>query len=350
MKYRYKFTPDDFERAFKFGIDMYLSKGSHTGRTSGEPRGLGAVLDAFTRGKLVEIGVVRMLEEACHDRRFVLDFDMKSISEVAEEPDITDVEEDGLKREPNFFIEIKNTSTGDRWIGLTEEQLATMKRGSEGRDIYIIYSSLHSCSLSDSPSSSDFVGMYMKHLSDLPIFEGFAELNAEARLEFILSADSLLDYGISFPKGDLLYETDLFPVVRRIRRNDGSLLAGIEEEGSVEAVSEKTLILRGRNNVPDEKYGSVDVMGSFTTYIKRNPKSFRHYIECHTDTEIKSNIFGNFSLQKGHVYDFSMVTVGRDPVLKRNNLWVSKRRIYQLIESRMLPEPGVELERVANNA
>ena len=346
---QYRFTPDDFERAFKFGIDMYLSKGPHTGRTSGEPRGLGAVLDAFTRGKLVEIGVGRMLEEVCDGRRFILDFDMKSISEVAEEPDITDVEEGGEKREPIFFIEIKNTSTDDRWIGLTDEQLATMSKGAADRDIYIIYASLHSCPLPDSPPSSDFVGMYLRHLSDLPIFKGFAELNAEARLEFILSAESLHLYGTSFPKGDLMYETDLFSE-GRIRRTDGSLLASIEEEEHWEAVPKRTLVLRRQDNEPDDKYGSVDVAGSFTTYIKRNPKSFRHYIECHTDTVIESDIFGNFCLMEGHVYNFSLVTLGRDPVLKRNNLLVSKRRIYQLIAAGKLDEPEAALSHVACRA
>ncbi len=348
---RYRFTPADFERAFKFGIDMYLSKGSHTGRTSGEPRGLGAVLDAFTRGKLVEIGVVRMLEEACIDRRFILDFDMKSISEVAEEPDITDVVVSGSKREPKFFIEIKNTSIGDRWIGLTDEQLATMKKGAGERHIYIIYASLHSCPLTGCPHSSDFVGMYLRHLSDLPIFEGFAELNAEARLEFILSADSLHDYGISFPKGDLLYETSLFAEVKKIRKKDGSLLARIEKEEHIETVQMKKMILRRTlDNLPDSKYGTVGVKGIFTTYTKHNLNSFRHYIECHADTEIESDIFGKFSLQKGHVYDFSLATVGRDPVLKRNNLWVSKRRIYQLINSGMLPEPEDSLKQIAIDA
>ena len=51
----------DFKQAFSFAVEYYLdpTKGP-AGRTNSEPRGFGATLDAFTRGKLVEIGAQRM--------------------------------------------------------------------------------------------------------------------------------------------------------------------------------------------------------------------------------------------------------------------------------------------------
>ena len=63
MKY-YQLTLEDFKRVFGFGTNYYIDPAKNTtGRTAGEPRGLGAILDAFTLGKLTEIGVEKILTE-----------------------------------------------------------------------------------------------------------------------------------------------------------------------------------------------------------------------------------------------------------------------------------------------
>jgi hypothetical protein len=217
-KHEYIFSVLDFERAFDFAVQMYLSKGPHTGRTSGEPRGLGAVLDAFTRGKLIEIAAVNILEKKRTNKKLILDFDMRKISDVADQPDIINVIQRHKEREPNLFIEIKNTSIDDRWIGLTEEQMNTMLKGSKNRKIFIIYASLHSKPTDANPSSSDFVGMYLKHITKNKVFNKFASLNAKAKLEFILSTDDLMNYGQRFAKGENLYETNLFTAFSRLKK------------------------------------------------------------------------------------------------------------------------------------
>ncbi len=49
----YELTFEDFKRVFEFGTKYYIEPSKNTtGRTTGEPRGLGAILDAFTLGKL----------------------------------------------------------------------------------------------------------------------------------------------------------------------------------------------------------------------------------------------------------------------------------------------------------
>ena len=63
MKY-YKLTLEDFKRVFEFGTNYYIDPSKNTtGRTTGEPRGLGAILDAFTLGKLTEIGIEKIFTE-----------------------------------------------------------------------------------------------------------------------------------------------------------------------------------------------------------------------------------------------------------------------------------------------
>ena len=133
MDLEYELTEKDFEKAFEFGVDYYLDPTkTQSGRTSSEPRGFGGTLDAFTAGKLVEIGVSRMIEKLTLSKQVGLDFDMKSVQEVRTEPDIINITEEGRTREPNLFIEIKSTQSNDRWIGPYEEQLNSIKEGSKG--------------------------------------------------------------------------------------------------------------------------------------------------------------------------------------------------------------------------
>lgn len=343
----YNFSEDDFAQAFKFAVEYYLDPSKvPTGRTSAEPRGFGAVLDAFTRGKLVEIGIQKQLEELNSSKGYDLDFEMHSAHEVKNDPDIIKVSDVGGElRDPNLFVEIKNTSIGDRWIGVTEEQFESLKRGSKGRTIYFVYASVRSKS-PQNPRAADFVGMYLKHISGLPQLSRFAELNASAHLEFIITETELEEYGISFPQNALTYETNLFGEVTRLFKSDGSLSANIRLLKTYSKYADKIQILR-HDGSPDEQYGIFDIAGSFNIYLKTNPKSVRHYIHCLSNVTVMNEVFGSFNLETGKSYNFNLETLGRDPVLKRNNIFIAKRRVFQLIAERLLTDPETSLQKVA---
>ncbi len=107
MQY-FKLNLEDFKRVFEFGTNYYIDPIKNTtGRTTGEPRGLGAVLDAFTLGKLTEIGIEKILTEFNSNKKYILDFDIKGNNEVRDEPDIVEIVENNTLREPQVFIEIK---------------------------------------------------------------------------------------------------------------------------------------------------------------------------------------------------------------------------------------------------
>jgi|APSaa5957512622_1039677.scaffolds.fasta_scaffold42217_2 hypothetical protein len=349
MIMKYNFTEEDFAQAFEFAVEYYLDPTkAPSGRTSAEPRGFGAVLDAFTRGKLVEIGIQKLMSVLNEAKEYALDFEMHSAREVTNDPDIVKVMESGYEpREPKVFVEIKNTSMGDRWIGVTEEQLESLKRGSGNRMIYFVYASLRSESL-DNPRTSDFVGMYLKHISGLPQLDRFAELNASAHLEFIITEEQLKVYGTSFPQNALTYETNLFCEATRLFKTDGTLAANISLLQTYPDHLGSFPVLR-HDNSGDEAYGMFDISGSFDLYIKTNPKSVRHYIHCLSDVTIKNEVFGKFSLEQDKSYYFNLETLGRDPVLKRNNIFIAKRRIYQLIEQGLLEDPVSSLQEMSNS-
>ena len=343
----YDFNSFDFKQAFSFAVEYYLdpTKGP-AGRTNSEPRGFGATLDAFTRGKLVEIGAQRMIENLEPSKKCQLDFEMKKASDVRDEPDIIAIRENGLKRQPNIFVEIKNTGRNDRWIGITEEQLRSMKEGSNERKVITIYISIAGNKTKDNPKTADFVGMYLKDISDLEIFNKFSDLNAVAQLEFILTIDELEKYGTKFPAGDLTYETELFLGPKKINRMDGTLIKGISLYKSYRLFNGEIFVKR-RDNTNDKKHGLFHIQGDFDLYIKKNPKSTGWYIHCLSAVKIKSMVFGKYELEKGTIYDFLLHTLGRDPILKRNNLFIAKRRVYQLIDENILSKPDELLKEIA---
>ena len=104
MKY-FKMELNDFKRVFEFGTSYYIDPNKNTtGRTTGEPRGLGAILDSFTLGKLTEIGVEKILTEHNGNKSYLLDFDIKTNSKVKDEPDILSIKVEQKRQLINFAL------------------------------------------------------------------------------------------------------------------------------------------------------------------------------------------------------------------------------------------------------
>jgi hypothetical protein len=340
MKY-YKLNLEDFKRVFDFGINYYIDPSKNTtGRTTGEPRGLGSILDAFTLGKLTEIGVEKIFTEFNSKKNYILDFDIKSNLEVKDEPDILSIKENGIMRDPNVFVEIKNTSENDRWIGLTEEQFSTIKRGAGKKEVYMIYASIRSETKDNNPKTTDLAGMFLKEIEDKQkseIFEKFANLNAECKIEFIISSTDLEKFSFPFERGMNIYETNLFE-----ERKKSSFYCNSGIRKDVSDIKEfknfnSNMNIEIENGLLPEREAiyKFNICGSFKL-IKKLKKT---YIETISEVNIANDVFGEFSLEKGMFYTFNIPTLGRDPKLKRNNLFIAKRRIYQLINEKKIKTP-----------
>jgi hypothetical protein len=349
MKF-YELNLEDFKRVFEFGTQYYIDPSKNTtGRTTGEPRGLGAILDSFTLGKLTEIGVEKILKNYNHNKDYILDFDIKKTKKVQNDPDIIGIKEKTKIRNPKIFIEIKNTSEKDRWIGLTEEQYSTMKRGAGDNPIFIIYASIKSNPLKSSPRTSDLTGMFLKEIEDKnksKIFQKFANLNAKCKIEFILSSEDLDKFFFPFEKGMDFYETNPF---QERKRTSFYCSKGIRKDvlkvTPHRNIDEKINILLKNNISPNcEKLFKFNIRGDFDILEKKSSA----YIECLSDIYIKNEIFGKFKLLKGKFYTFNLLTLGRNSILKRNNLFISKRRVYQLLEQNKIKNPEEIIKDIAN--
>lgn len=350
MKY-YKLTLEDFKRVFEFGTNYYIDPSKNTiGRTTGEPRGLGAILDAFTLGKLTEIGIEKIFTEFNKNKFYILDFDIKSNNQVMDEPDILHIKEKGNLRNPNLFVEIKNTSENDRWIGLTEEQFNTIKRSAGSNKVYMIYASIRSQTINNNPKTTDLTGMFLKEIEDKNksgIFQKFANLNAECKIEFIISSSDLENFAYPFERGMNIYETNLFEEKKSssfyskdgIRKDVLNTKKYKDFNGTINLEIEKGLYPEKEN------ISKFEIQGSFKIIRKRK----KCFIECISNVVAKNGIFGKFDLEKNKFYSFNLTTLGRDPKLKRNNLFISKKRIYQLVEEGQIRKPEIIVEEITKN-
>lgn len=347
----YKINFEDFKRVFTFASQYYLDPNKNTtGRTTSEPRGLGAIIDAFTLGKLTEIGVEKILNIYNANKKYILDFDIQETAKIKNDPDINFIVEDNIKRSPNLFIEIKNTSIKDRWIGLTEEQFQTIKRSANNKKIYFIYARIDSNFIKNNPKTGDLAGMFLKKIENTElskIFQEFSDLNASCKIEFILSSDDFEMFGHHFERGMKIYETEIFNLRKDnsiFLKNSKNLVKNCKKIAE-EFLNDQLINITEKNSKDiDKNISQFKITGNFELYQKKS----LIFIHCLSNVKIANNIFGEFNLEKNNVYEFFLKTVGRDPFLKRNNIFISKSRIYQLIEEGKINKPEILAQEITN--
>lgn len=343
---KYKITKKDFDTAFDFALRYHLDpKKSQASRTSGASRGLGGVLDSFILGKLVELGVSNVLKSFNPKKDFILDFDIKQNNEVLNEPDIVKVIENGKERKPKCFLEIKNISKDDRWIGLTLEQFETIKKSSDPENIFIIGAYIENSNQGNF-KQKDLLGIYLKDTFKSKIFKDFTDINnIEIVIEYAISGKELAEHGLEFQKGFFMYETEIFEVagkqtasniIKEKLKKIGTFSNGVLERYVMDS------------KFPDPEFiGEINFKGKVDVYEKLNQKSSRRFIHCLTDVVISNKTLGTFNLEKGKIYLFNLHTVGRNPALNRNNIWIAKRSIPFLQSKKLITETEKNLAHIA---
>jgi len=343
---KYKITRKDFDTAFDFALRYHLEpKKSQSSRTSGASRGLGGVLDSFILGKLVELGVANVLKSFNPKKDYVLDFDIKQNNEVLNEPDIISVIENKKKRKPKCFLEIKNISKDDRWIGLTLEQFDTIKKSSNPENIFIIGAYIQNNNQGNF-KQKDLLGIYLKDKFKSETFKDFTNINnIEIVIEYAISGKELNEHGLVFQKGFFMYETEIFEIAGK--QTDGNISKGkLKKIGSFSNGVLKRYVMDSK--FPDPEFvGNIKFTGKIELYEKLNQKSSRRFVHCLTDVEVSNDVLGTFNLAKGKTYLFNLHTVGRNPALNRNNIWIAKRSIPFLQAKKLITETEKNLARIA---
>jgi len=344
----YNFDQEDLQNSFEFGLKYFLNPSKATvDRTTGKDRQFGAILDAFMTGKLVEIGVQKILKIINSSKDYVLDFAIKSTKEAQKDEDIIKVIENEIERDPKLHVEIKTTFVNERWIGITKEQLETMKAYKKDREIIIIFATLNK----DPSRKSDLLGMFLKSETDSTFFNDFNDLNVSIKIDYAVSSRDLEIYGTEVLENELIYETKLFPPYK-VKNAIGKLANNMQLIEKCDKCQKSIIVpLYGSNYKKYHKpeRSEFNIEGSYELYAKQFKINKGTFIFCTQDTIVANDIFGSFSLDKNQGYKFNLSTLGRNPVTERNNLWFSKRRFLQLLEQGIIENPHKMLERIAED-
>ena len=328
-----KFKKEDFYKCFEFPVRYYLDDTkSKSNRTTGQQRGLGSIINDFFLGKLIEIGVARAINERNDAIKCELDFNIHEAGENHnDDPDILNIIENGQTRKPRLFIEVKNISENDRFIGLTTEQCKTMLQSTiinnDASKLYIIYASVLS---KDSEKICDVFGAYLKSEIADNLLDGFAGIDdIYLEIKSVINAKELIEHGIEFNKGSLFYETNLLGEeiveVKAVKIKN----LGYKK---VHLSNEKMPVIM-MNDYPEPKeFGDFKLFGEVDLFVKNNEKSRRVYLDAKSNGRITNKMLGDFIFQKDKMYEVFFTTMGRNPILSRNNLWIARRNLSNLIK------------------
>ena len=328
-----KFQKKDFYKCFEFPVKYYLDETkSKSNRTTGQQRGLGSIINDFFIGKLIEIGVARLIEEQSDGKKCGLDFGIHAKGESHDnDPDIINVADSNGIRAPKLFVEIKNISEGDRFVGLTAEQCSTMLESKiieqNPEKLFIVYATIMS---EDLAKICDVFGAYLKSEIKDSLLDGFAGID-EIYLEVqsIISAKELLENGMKFDKGSLFYETNILS--DKIEEKKAEKIKSLSYEKII--IEDEKVPITMMNNYPEPKeFGDFRLEGKVEILVKNNEKSKRAYLNAISDGKIKNVALGEFEFKSGEVRELFFTTVGRNPVLSRNNIWIARRNINNIIK------------------
>ncbi len=272
----YKIQKKDLEKCFKFAVEYRLDKTkSATNRTTGQYRGLGGIIDNFVIGKLIEIGVAKIIENNTK-KECVLDFNIHKLTkENISDPDIIKIIENGKERDPNLFIEIKNTSPEDRWVGLTVEQFNTMLKGklakNDPKKVMIICASLLT---KNKNGDLDPLGVYLKSKIDSGLLKKFCSIDElYIKIYNIVTGEELKNKGTNFNEGSYMYETDIIIEAGKLTTKR---VLNTENKDTYKKIDfEKTnipIIMCDLNPKPKE-FGEFKYKGDIDIYVKENRKN-----------------------------------------------------------------------------
>ena len=232
-------------------------------------------------------------------------------------------------------MEIKHFSEDDRWTGLTQEQLDTILGNSvveqNSEKIYVIYAQLKSL---DPNRTTDLLGAYLKCKLENNKFDDFCACsNLKVKINHLITGSELRENGIHFNEGSLMYETKLFSKVKNLTKRQIINYEAYPKFSLVQLNGNNLPIITATKNQRDPtEFGDFTIEGDVRLIKKENAKSERLYIWCQEDTIIHNDVLGSFKLKENEIYNGTILTLGRSPSLKRNNIWIAVRNLENVLE------------------
>jgi len=327
------FDISDIEKCVDFSVKYFLDESkAKSNRTTGQYRGLGSIINDFCLGKLIEIGVQKAIEQANPNKNVLLDFELHSLTdENRTDPDIIGIIENKTERKPKLHVEIKNISATDRYIGLTQDQFNTIKSNpnieKKTENIYLVYANLSN----EKPFlNNDVLGVFLKNKINTQLFKQFCKVkDLYLDIKYVLKGSELESYGVKFNTGSFFYETEIIGEelnkkrIRKMKNRNGKVINVTN--------AELPIFMKDKSFEAPKEFGKFYLEGDADIHLIENNKSHSVYLECKTDISVKNDFLGLFHLKRGITYRLNFVTIGRDPKLKRNNLWIATRNVASIV-------------------
>lgn len=342
IKTTYQFVHEDIHEVIKFCRDYHLDLTKQsTGRTGTGPRGLGGEIDAFGPGKLNEIGISKLIS-IYEEKLCKVDNNIYSNFEVGTEsiPDIVEIQDkNGNMRKPNLYIEIKKISESDHWLGIHSSQLESILRNPKilTSSIFLIYGEVFFDD-SKNKKEQDFLGAFLNEMSGTNEikFDSFSKLtDLKCKIHFALSVENLQKFGHEFKEGDIIPEFHGKPA-KQVFRNDGKLWKGLKIKDNLKGHNFlNAMEINGQKHI----YGKFEIKGD--VQLISNTSGNRQYLHFKSDATLENEFFGLLEFGKGETifFNLSNMLAGNQgaKVKTKNDWWISRKRLEQLIQNGLIP-------------
>jgi hypothetical protein len=359
----YNFIEEDFIECLEFVKKYHLepTKGTRD-RTSSALRGFGGEMDDFISGKLAEIATKRILEKFNKNKKIFIDQNIYTNKEIVEkaDPDIVEIEENGEKKLPKLYVEIKKDFTNWGWIGMPIPQLDAIKkrRGEETFKTMFIVHPLIFFSDNKNSKEQNILGALLKRLisSNKIHFNEFSELeDLKCTIECCYSMNDLFEYGKLFKEGNIIPVEEFKPAVSLYNAlNPKTKIRNIRlGYRLIEKFSGKKKIdikIRELEDIPF--YGSFEIEGKFEIFEKTLYKT--KHIYCLEDTTIMNDVFGIQTLEKNKSYNIFFINKQGNPNHKKNlknkdDQWILRKRLDELIKGEKVKSTKESIKYIADN-
>ena len=357
----HQITKSDVKKCWDFGLKYFLDESkSIQNRTVGQNRGVGGILDSFSN-KIVEIAVCSEIEKMNKKIKCVPDFEIHKLAKGKTEPDVFKIIEKKTERNPNLYVEIKNITNSDNWLGPKSDEVSSILNNVSGikrkKDMYYVYGEIKDAKRVNNESrKSSVLGAYLKHLlpNDITLKEFHSIRDLSVEIKYVFTIKDIEKYGTKFPKGGFMTNPEIFSELKTstkkrilknmknkvyknvpIKNNTLPRYAGtyINKKGST-----KTKIL------PYPKpFGDTKFTGKIEMCIEKRSTRVNRYFHCLSTVKFSNKVLGTWKFKKGDVVNYKIFHSGWDPELRKNNTFVARRN--NKITSKMGPRRLKEIAR-----
>lgn len=273
--------------------------------------------------------------------------------------------------QPKIYIEIKNTGSGDGWIGpkLSEVKSIVDRGNFKKNSIYYVYCRLVTTGIWEDEFDkkagrrSDPLGVFLKEFiknGKMTNFHDVSDLSIE--IQNVMSALDIENHGQHFPAGTIIPNPKIFNL-------PGEDPIPFSHEKVQKFIDDGTFPIKNlRNNIlpkettvkikkRDAKGNRIDMgwapypdalgdttfSGTLKAYSDENGDTRRLWIKCISSVKFQNNVLGTKKFKKGEIICYNIRKKGQGDVKSVDDIWICVDN-----DSKMKNFPASRIAEIAN--